>query len=191
MNNLEYYLNQIPEFEERLKKFLSELEELGLKNMEKLTIDHICIQLLEDDQAQALLDEILNLGGKILSNAEFKGRMIYSIKLSTSIKVLDQKVDVLELPFPEAEKGLPNDMWEHVEFIIPGNANTLEELEANIFEHFGIENLTELEQKLNKVSKSMPVGKATDKPNPVIKLEREKGTEIKLHARSLEDVVSN
>ena len=37
----------------------------------------------------------------------------------------------------------------------------------------------------------MPVGKATDKPNPVIKLEREKGTEIKLHARSLEDVVSN
>ncbi|MFT6925668.1 MAG: putative metalloenzyme YecM [Psychromonas sp.] len=114
--------SQWPEFSQAILHFA---KRLGLKDL-ALVCDHAALRVNDLAVAEALLTQ-WQKKGKIISDSIINGRPIYIIALDEPLQLGDWKIDCVELPFPG--KLYPQQGWEHIELVLPGNAQTMAELE--------------------------------------------------------------
>lgn len=154
----------------------------------ELEIDHCALRVNGEDKAYKFL-EILQTRGKILSHKEINGRPIYLIELYEPLVILEQKVAVVELPFPK--KNYSQEGWEHVEVVIPPLADeSPAQWQARVLATYGWEDDQQIQIKI-----SQPQAEGEQLPNPSIALSLEKFSQnskvIKVHPYSIKQVVES
>ncbi|WP_019612872.1 VOC family protein [Psychromonas ossibalaenae] len=114
--------SQWPDFSQNILDFALQL---GLTNL-PLVCDHAALRVNDQAAAQVLLEQWQEQG-QVISDSIINGRPIYIIALHEPLLLGDWQIDCVELPFPG--KPYPQQGWEHIELVLPGNAATIAELE--------------------------------------------------------------
>lgn len=100
-------------FEQKIQQ-LAQLMEIDLSQYE---IDHIALRTNQLSTTQDW-QQLLTKCGTILSQNVVNGRLIYLFELDSPLLFLQQKVKVIELPYPK-NKQYPHQGWEHIEIVMP------------------------------------------------------------------------
>lgn len=181
------------EWHEFSKKINTLKHELGLSNA-TLECDHAAIRVNSIEQAEKL-KLYFSQCGTIISENIINGRPILIIKLDNALNLNGTLVHCVELPFP-SEKRYPNEGWEHVEFVIPGHAQTCEQL---IFDSLSIyPSLADILKPNESISGSnsftvklsSPKGEHERIANPTIAIKNSECC-IKLHPFSIQDIIAS
>lgn len=177
-----------------LEKFMHKIQ--GLSdilhiNLASFQADHIALRI-NDYELARLAHQEWQKEGQIISQAKINGRPIVVIEFDSPIQCLGWDIECLELPYPAEGKIYPQQSWEHVEFVIPSNAQTAEEYIADIKQRF-----PQLEQAWDsldslgiKVKLSSPKGEGERLNNPTVAFKFQ-GVCIKLHPHSLKKIVES
>lgn len=178
---------------EQLADFWLQIEELATIigiDTQALVADHIAMRI-NDWQLTEQVHQAWLMQGKQISNAQINGRPIIVIKLDDPLKVQNQNIDCLELPYP-SDKTYPQEGWEHVEFIVESKAQTTQDLVLDIKKAFPkVASLWDKLAELGvKVKMSSPKGEGERLANPTVAF-KHKGVCIKLHPHSLEAIVAS
>lgn len=162
-------------------------DELGITDIVKgLHIDHAGIRVAKNEDVDTLREELLQ-HGLCFSSEIVNGREILLFELYTSLQFGHTKIHCIELPYPKPGHTYV-DGWEHVEFVIPGEANTLDQMKesfSSLFLSLNIEHI----QTNYIYSEDMPESESDQLPNPTIAIRKEKNTCIKFHPKSIQEVV--
>lgn len=156
-----------------------------------LQLDHIAMRINETELAglahQAWLKE-----GSELSCAEINGRPIIVIEFDRPLQFSHWTVECLELPYPAPGKSYPEQSWEHVEFVLPSQAETPEQFLQDVFARFPElhRRWEQLPQQGIKVKLSSPKGEGERLFNPTVAFKAE-GVCIKLHPHSLKTIIAS
>ncbi|WP_298442246.1 VOC family protein [uncultured Ferrimonas sp.] len=111
----EQLMADLPAFADKAAKLA---DRLGLVRA-RLQADHVALRITELNHALAIKDALLERG-QLLSEKEINGRPILLIQLNTPMQVGPWAIELVELPFPDGKKR--RDGWEHVELILPCDA---------------------------------------------------------------------
>lgn len=106
-------LADFQDFEQKIQALAAEIH-LDLSQYE---IDHLSLRVNYEQTANAWLTRLLAYGS-VLSDNLINGRVIYLIQLHEPLRLAQQEVDVVELPFPK-DKYYPQETWEHIEVVVP------------------------------------------------------------------------
>lgn len=164
---------------------------LGL-DFSQLQADHIAMRVNHADDAKRLHQD---WQGETLSQAMINGRPIVVLKLTQGFELnlsgAQQYIDVLELPYP-SEKTYPVEGWEHVEFVLPCQARTTDELLDALFEQFPNfeQTYATLADLGVKVKASSPKGEGERLANPTLAFKYQNVC-IKIHPHTLEAVIDS
>ncbi|MBD1559092.1 VOC family protein [Vibrio sp. S9_S30] len=183
----ENMLLQLPEFMAKIQT-LSELIGIELADYQA---DHIAIRVNDPEAARFAHKEWLKWGNEI-SCAHINGRPIIVLAFTQPLMANGWSFECLELPYPAAGKRYPVESWEHVEFVIPSQAETAADYLAfltSTFPNFQ-EKSAEFEEIGIKVKVSCPKGEGERLPNPTVAFQH-KGVCIKLHPHSLKRVIAS
>lgn len=120
--NYQQLKDQWSEFSQSILGFA---KRLGLHNFQ-LHCDHVALRVNDLETAQTLLAQWQPFG-QVISDSVINGRPIYIIGLDKPLTLGGWTIDCVELPFPA--KHYPQEGWEHIELVLPGNATTMAELE--------------------------------------------------------------
>lgn len=101
------------EFEQRIL----ELAQAMQVNLSDYQIDHLAVRVNLCKEAEVWLTALLKCG-RILSDNQVNGRVIYLIELNRPLIFAGQPVTIIELPFPK-NKIYPKDGFEHIEIVVP------------------------------------------------------------------------
>ncbi len=176
-------LNEFHTFEKKIID-LSYIMQIVLKDYQ---IDHIAIRVNQLKKAQEWL-AVLVKHGEVISDNVVNGRPIYIVKLNQPIIIANQKVSVMELPFPKG-KIYSVEGWEHIEIVMPFIEN---EITPQWSERISKTFLWDKNDKL-KVKISEPKVEGEQLPNPSIAVSLVDSTEnhtcIKVHPYTLEKVI--
>ncbi len=147
-----------------------------------LEIDHIALRLKHIDDVDRMKKEIaaFSINHAPLSSAIVNGREILMYQLSDPLKYHNRQIPCIELPYPKDPHDYPQDGWEHVEFVLESNAETMEDFEAVFRARF---------PHITDYRVDMPHGPADQLPNPSIVLQKYKGLAIKFHPASIEKII--
>lgn len=184
-NIFDSLLNSLPKFEKKLEDFLAELKTVGL-DLFDLEIDHIALRYKDPQSVDKIRDEILAIS-EWHDVTNVNGRPIYIIKLLEPLTVLGKQVWCIELPYPKSNHSY-SDGWEHIEVVLGGKATNIAELESDLsskFPEFIKENLDGINYDADEPS----VDDSNQLPNPSISIEKYKGLAVKIHAKSIEEVI--
>ncbi|WP_162062639.1 VOC family protein [Vibrio taketomensis] len=185
----------LPEqLKQKLPDFMYKIQKLSDKLQIDLTqfqADHIALRINEPELAQ-LAHQAWLAEGKEISNAMINGRPIIVMTFNQPLKVLSWEIECLELPYPAEGKIYPEQTWEHVEFVIPSNAQTADEFAAELTQRFPqlAEQWDTLAQQGIKVKLSSPKGEGERLNNPTVAFKHQ-GVCIKLHPHSLKAIVES
>lgn len=191
MHKLEQYnlhptqmLAQLPEF---MKAINTLIDDLGI-SLAGYQADHIALRVNDQDVAHQLHLAWLSYGEE-WSNNMINGRPIVIIGFEQPLAVDDWTIEALELPYP-SDKVYPQQGWEHIEFVVPSSAKTIEELKADLLEKLPQLDWDGLDAKGIKVKASSPSGEDERLANPTFAFKRD-GVCIKLHGHSLKAVLES
>lgn len=191
MHKLEQYnlhptqmLAQLPEF---MKAINTLIDDLGI-SLAGYQADHIALRVNDQDVAHQLHLAWLSYGEE-WSNNMINGRPIVIIGFEQPLAVDDWTIEALELPYP-SDKVYPQQGWEHIEFVVPSSAKTIEELKADLLEKLPQLDWDGLDTKGIKVKASSPSGEDERLANPTFAFKRD-GVCIKLHGHSLKAVLES
>ena len=106
-------LADFQDFEQKIQVLAAEIH-LDLSQYE---IDHLSLRVNYEQTANAWLTRLLAYGS-VLSDNLINGRVIYLIQLHEPLRLAQQWIDVVELPFPK-DKHYPQETWEHIEVVVP------------------------------------------------------------------------
>ncbi len=166
------------------EQILFYLRELGMLEVVRgLKADHACVRFKNAEDVEALRAE-LSEHAKLISSAMVNRREICLFELQEKIKIGEWEISCLELP-TQSQPCLRR--WlEHMEFVVPSNATTLEEFREDFKKTF-----LDLDLKKPKQIRGVIAAcRSGDQlPNPTISLTREKGVTVKFHPRSIQEVV--
>ncbi|OEG73701.1 hypothetical protein BEL05_00265 [Shewanella colwelliana] len=173
-----------PTFEATIVSFLADLQ-LDRLNM---VCDHVALRVNSDTAADSLRDHFCHQGA-IISNNMINGRPILIIELNTPLMLGPMCIDCVELPYP-GEKQYPNEGWEHIELVLPGNACNGQQLSAQLIEAVPtlapvIAGDSEIDVKL-----SSPQGEHERLANPTIAFKHQ-GLCIKVHAHGIKAIIAS
>ncbi len=173
-------------FESFLQK-ISQLSQAMSLNLAEHPIDHLAIRVNDQTEAADWLAR-LAANGRVISQNLVNGRPIYLIKLHHPLSCFGQTVDVIELPFPK--KTYPVTGWEHVEIVMPFNADeTPADWEGRILQHYGWQAHPQLSVKM-----SQPQVDGEQKLNPTIAVSfsdaRHNHCCLKVHPYAIEEVIA-
>lgn len=101
------------EFEQRIL----ELAQAMQVNLSDYQIDHLAVRVNLCKEAEVWLTALLKCG-RILSDNQVNGRVIYLIELNQPLIFAGQPVTIIELPFPK-NKNYPQEGFEHIEIVFP------------------------------------------------------------------------
>ena len=182
-NNHTALYNEFLQFEQ---KIISLAAYLGLI-LSDYEIDHIAVRVNNCKTAKSYLELFVKYG-VILSDNIVNGRVIYLIKLHQPLVLAGQKVQIIELPFPNG-KIYPQESWEHIEIVTPflAKESTIEWIER-IKKQFLLNQMSELSVKVDE-----PKVDGEILPNPSIALSFADKTQnhscIKVHPYSIEEII--
>lgn len=183
-----------PGFSEELNKnwpsfsqaILNFAQQLGVQDF-ALDCDHVALRVNDLDAAQDLL-AYWQTQGKVISDNIINGRPIYIIDLDKPLQLGDWAISCVELPFPS--KQYKQQGWEHIEIVIPGEALTMAQLEADLHQ-FNPQLAAYLESNPTiKIKRSSPQGEKERLPNPTIAFKRDNIC-IKIHSASIRAVLAS
>lgn len=119
---------QWPVFSQAILTFSKQLGLLSQSDSinEALWCDHVALRVNDIATAESLLAEFKQRG-EVISDSIINGRAIYIIVLDEPLILGHWQIDCVELPFPA--KHYPQQGWEHIELVLPGDATDMEELE--------------------------------------------------------------
>ncbi|EJA3583045.1 VOC family protein [Vibrio vulnificus] len=180
-------LEDLPGFMQKIES-LVDLLQLDLSFAQA---DHIAMRVNEN-QTALLSQQMWSEQGKVISQANINGRPIIVIAFDTPLASRGWKIECLELPYPAEGKAYPNEGWEHVEFVVPSHAQTVEDYLADLkhtYPAFGAQ-LSKLEELGVKVKLSSPKGEGERLNNPTVAFKYQ-GICIKLHPHSLKRIVES
>lgn len=180
----EQMLNDLPDFMDRVVALANEI---GI-SLSSYTADHIALRVNEQNIAEQLHQAWLTYGCE-WSNSMINGRPIIVMGFDTPLMIGDWSIAALELPYP-SNKIYSQQGWEHVEFVIPGKAASLDELKSAISATFPQLDWQKLSAKGITVKASSPAGENERLPNPTYAFKKDNIC-IKLHSHSLRDVIDS
>ncbi|RTZ16366.1 VOC family protein [Vibrio aquaticus] len=170
---------------------IQSLSEILHIDLSPFQADHIALRI-NDTELAKLAHHEWQKQGQVISNAQINGRPIIVVAFDQPLQWQHWSIECLELPYPAEGKLYPEQSWEHVEFVVPSNADTadayLEDLKGHfptLAEHWG-----ELAEKGVKVKLSSPKGEGERLNNPTVAF-KYKGVCIKLHPHSLKQIVAS
>ncbi|WP_114765258.1 VOC family protein [Vibrio rhodolitus] len=185
----------LPEqLKQKLPEFMLKIQSLSEKLQIDLTqfqADHIALRINEQELAQQAHQAWLNEGVEI-SNAQINGRPIIVLAFHQPLQALNWQIECLELPYPAEGKLYPEQSWEHVEFVIPSQAQTADEFAEELKQRFPAlaEQWDSLADMGIKVKLSSPKGEGERLNNPTVAFKHQ-GVCIKLHPHSLKAIVAS
>ena len=106
----------LADFQDFEQKIYSLVQQLNV-DFTQYEIDHLSLRVNTEQTAKAWLTLLLE-HGSVLSDNLINGRVIYLIQLHEPLRLVQQEVDVVELPFPK-DKHYPQETWEHIEVVVP------------------------------------------------------------------------
>ncbi|MGI1999191.1 VOC family protein [Shewanella frigidimarina] len=195
--NYQHLQHTWTDFSQRISAFI---HRLGLENL-ALDCDHAALRVNDNQTAQLLVDEF-SQHGKIISNNIINGRPILIIKLAEPLVIGAMKIQCIELPFP-SEKAYPVEGWEHIELVFPSQAQTCDELVAELIEKVPL--LADViagktiasnaiagsdENSGIKVKQSSPKGDKERLANPTIAF-KANGICVKVHPHDIQKIVES
>ncbi|WP_350979829.1 VOC family protein [Shewanella sp. AC34-MNA-CIBAN-0136] len=195
--NYQHLQHTWADFSQRISVFI---HRLGLDNL-ALNCDHAALRVNDNQTAQLLVDEF-SQHGKIISNNIINGRPILIIKLAEPLVIGAMKIQCVELPFP-SDKSYPVEGWEHIELVFPSQAQTCDELVAELIEKVPL--LADViagntiagntiagsdENNDIKVKQSSPKGDKERLANPTIAF-KANGICIKVHPHDIQKIVES
>ncbi|OLQ88963.1 hypothetical protein BIY22_20505 [Vibrio panuliri] len=185
----------LPEqLKQKLPEFMLRIQNLSEKlriDLAQFQADHIALRINEVELAQQAHQAWLK-EGKELSNAQINGRPIIVLAFHQPLKALDWQIECLELPYPAEGKLYPEQSWEHVEFVIPSQAQTAEEFAQELKQRFPslAAQWGDLADMGIKVKLSSPKGEGERLNNPTVAFKHQ-GVCIKFHPHSLKAIVAS
>lgn len=173
-----------------INKVQALMELLGV-DLRPYQADHIALRV-NDNRIAQVIDKAWGQLGEVLSCAQINGRPIVVFRLKQPIKTRDWSIECLELPYPAVNKRHPNEGWEHIEFVIPSQAQTAQDYLTFLQQHFPQLDCSQqrLEQLGITVKLSNPKGEGERLANPTVAFKYQ-GVCIKLHPHSLADIVAS
>lgn len=180
------------QMKQSLPQFMSQIGTLAAKlglDLAPFQLDHIAMRI-NDAELAKLAHQEWQQEGQVISQAQINGRPIIVIEFDTQLECDGWQIECLELPYPAEGKLYPQQGWEHVEFVIPSQAQSAEAFFEQIKQQF-----TGLEQALAanpqvKVKLSSPKGEGERLNNPTVAF-KSHGVCIKLHPHSLKKIVES
>ncbi|WP_428771683.1 VOC family protein [Vibrio sp.] len=177
-----------------VNEFISKITELtqliGL-DLSAFQADHIALRINDVEVAQLAHQAWLSYGQQI-SATQINGRPIIVIKFDQPLRASSWQIECLELPYPAAGKPYPRQGWEHVEFVIPSDAQSADGYLADVQQRFS--GLKEVWPKLTqlgvKSKLSSPQGEGERLANPTIAFKYQ-GVCIKLHPHALSTIIAS
>ncbi|AOR58933.1 VOC family protein [Pectobacterium parmentieri] len=168
-----------------LARFEQELQELASVlqlDLSAFYADHISLRCHQNTTAESWKAALLEVGS-LLSENLINGRPISLFILDKAIVIGPWQITCIELPWPGG-KYYPHEGWEHVELVLPGDAETLHQralacLSDDALRTPGI-----------KLKFSSPQGEKERIPNPTLAVTNGKVT-IKFHPFDIRDVVAS
>lgn len=166
----------------RFKLALSELAEtLGL-DLTRLEADHLAVRCHQNSTAERWKKGLLQVG-ELFSEKRINGRPICLFTLNQPLVIGPWQISVIELPWP-GEKRYRHQGWEHVEIVLPGDAESLTSRALALISDEG----------LSRRDIAVKIGspKAVDEilPNPTLAVS-DGITTIKFHLWRLQDIVAS
>ena len=156
-------------------------ERLGLA-IAPLDADHISLRCHQNATAERWRRG-LEQCGTLLAENTINGRPICLFKLAEPVCVAHWRFSVVELPWP-GEKRYPHEGWEHIEIVLPGDAETLNARALALLADDG------LSQPGIFIKTSSPRGERERLPNPTLAVSDGTVT-IKFHPWSIEQIVAS
>ncbi|OBX02515.1 VOC family protein [Gallibacterium genomosp. 1] len=181
-------LQQFPELSAQLveaEKLFAQILTLTQLDRLKLCIDHIALRV-NDLNTATYWQQALAADSELLSNNKINGRPIYLYQLPQPLFILNQAVNIIELPFPN-EKRYPQQGWEHIELVLPFLKN--ESIEQWFHR---AENMLNIESHRIILKKSCHKADGEGLPNPALAIkltDKNNFTTIKLHPFSIKEIV--
>lgn len=156
-------------------------------NLADFLIDHLAIRVNLCKDAEKWLTALLKCG-RILSDNQVNGRVIYLIELTEPLTFAGQSVNVIELPFPK-NKIYPKEGFEHIELVLPFIAEeTTQSWEQRILMQFGWNNNSNFTVKTDE-----PKAEGEQLPNPSIAVsfadKSNNHTCIKIHPYHIKQII--
>lgn len=156
-------------------------------NLADYLIDHVAVRVNLCKDAELWLTALLKCG-RILSDNQVNGRVIYLIELSQPLIFAGQPVTIIELPFPK-NKTYPKQGFEHIEIVMPFgvNENTFE-WENRILTQFSWDKNSDFNVKVDE-----PKVEGEQLPNPSIAVsfvdKTQNHTCIKVHPYPIKQII--
>lgn len=180
----EQMLADLPVFMDRV---IGLADEMGISLL-PYAADHIALRVNSQNIALELHQAWLAYGTE-WSNTIINGRPIVVIGFDKPLHVGKWTIEALELPYP-SDKVYPQQGWEHVEFVVPGEAMSIVDLKKTISTTFPVLDWQQLSAKGIKVKASSPAGADERLPNPTYAFKKDNVC-IKLHSHSLAAVIAS
>ncbi|PKH07793.1 VOC family protein [Moritella sp. Urea-trap-13] len=124
----QHLIQQWPAFSNAILAFAQQLGllEQSASKTQALWCDHVALRVNDIALAESLLVEFKQRG-EVISDSIVNGRAIYIIVLAEPLTLGNWQIDCVELPLPG--KHYPQQGWEHIELVLPGNATGMDELD--------------------------------------------------------------
>lgn len=164
-------------------KLLGVLQRLSL-SLEQYHADHISVRCFQKATAERWRAGLLQCG-ELISEKVINGRPICLFSLQEPLQIGAWSIDCIELPYP-GDKLYPQEDWEHVEWVIPGDeASEDENFHQTALSLFSDEVLLMPQLKLKF---SNPAGEGERLANPTLAV-TDNGVTVKFHPYSIRDIV--
>lgn len=182
------------QMQQDLDGFVENISELASRIKLDLSLaqaDHIALRI-NDAEIAAQAHQAWSQYGQVISQAKINGRPIIVIEFDSPLMSHGWSIECLELPYPAPGKHYPTESWEHIEFVIPSQAETAEEYLQDLMGQFPLfaANFEQLSALGVKVKLSSPKGEGERLNNPTVAF-KYNGVCIKLHPHSLKDIVAS
>ena len=167
---------------------LSEILDINLTDFQA---DHIALRINDVELAKQAHHQ-WQKQAKVISQAQINGRPIIVLLFDCPLKAGGWVIECLELPYPAEGKNYPVQSWEHIEFVVPSQAQTAQDYLTDLIRRFP--SLGQRWDKLPdlgvKVKLSSPKGEGERLSNPTVAFKHQ-GVCIKLHPHSLKSIIKS
>lgn len=179
------HIDELRDISDDLPRFTAALtgfaEKLGLE-ISVLDADHISLRCHQNTTAERWRKGFEQCA-ELMSEKIINGRTICLFRLQEPVVVAHWQFTIVELPWP-GEKRYPHEGWEHIEIVLPGEAETLNARALALLSDNG------LSRPDISVKTSAPKGEQERLPNPTFAV-TDGSVTIKFHPFSIADVVAS
>ena len=171
------------------QKILQITQTIGL-DLSQFQIDHLAVRMNTVETALEWRDLLLE-NATLLKESEVNGRPIGLFELHQAVKIGEQFVKIVELPFPK-RKIYPVEGWEHIEVVVPFlEKESVEAWIARMITTYQLDNHPSLNVKI-----SQPEVTGEILPNPTVAISMKAETLcynvcLKLHPYDIKSVISS